>query len=122
MATIDTLNRPSVDDLTSLIGATGFDTLNDELKGQAISAVKDAHDKKGERETGRLGKLFGTKAENISLYIAFLICMCLILVGLVYICIPLPYKVNSNLEFWQIISPIITGTLGYIFGTGANPK
>lgn len=122
MATIDTLNRPSVDDLTSLIGATGFDTLNDELKGQAISAVKDAQDKKGERETGRLGKLFGTKAENISLYIAFLICMCLIMVGLVYICIPLTYKVNSNLEFWQIISPIITGTLGYIFGTGAKTK
>lgn len=120
MATNDTLNKPSANDLAGLIGTTGFDTLNDELKGQAISAVKEAQDKKGERETGRLGKFFGTKSENISLYIAFLICMCLIVVGLIYIFLPAEYKVNSNLEFWQIIAPIITGTLGYIFGAGAK--
>lgn len=110
----------NLEDLSGLIGSNGFDKLNDELKGQAISAFLEARADSKDKETGILGKLFGNKSENISLYIAFIISMSLILVGLIYICFSPEYKQNSNLEFWQIIGPIITGALGYIFGAGAR--
>ena len=66
---------------------------------------------------GLMGKVFGDRSENIARYIAFLIIVLLISVGLIYILLPLEYKETTNEEFWQIIGPIITGALGYIFGS-----
>jgi len=116
-------NRVSQQDsekLTELITSPGFDKLNDDLKGQALSAFQQTKANQAEKETGVLGRLFGNRSENISLYIAFIISIALIIVGLIYICIPQSYKQNTNLEFWQIIGPIITGALGYIFGAGSR--
>lgn len=116
-------NRVSQQDpekLSELITSPGFDKLNDDLKGKALSAFQETKAIKEEKETGFLGRLFGNRSENISLYIAFIICMALIIVGLIYIFISPDYKQNTNLEFWQIIGPIITGALGYIFGAGSK--
>ena len=120
MAVDNKVSPQSSEKLSELIGSTGFDRLNDELKGEAITAFKEAQATRDNNQTGLLGRLFGNKAENISLYIAFVICLALIVVGVVYICISPEYKQNTNLEFWQIIGPIITGALGYIFGAGAK--
>lgn len=120
MAVDNKVSQQSSNNLSELIGSSGFNKLNDELKGAAITAFKEAQANKDKNETGFLGKLFGNKSENVSLYIAFVICMALILVGFLYICFDPAYKQNTNLEFWQIIGPIITGALGYIFGAGVK--
>ena len=75
---------------------------------------------KSKQDLGAMGKLFGKQPENIALYISFIVTVLLIVVGLVYIILPLEYKETTNLNFWQVIKPIITGALGYIFG--ANMK
>jgi len=40
----------------------------------------------------------------------------LIIVGIIYFWIPKNEREKNILEFWNLIIPIITATLGYIFG------
>ena len=120
MAVENRLSQQDPEKLSELITSPGFDKLNDNLKEQVLSALQETKADKAEKETGFLGRLFGNKSENISLYIAFIICMALITVGLIYMFISPNYKQNTNLEFWQIIGPIITGALGYVFGAGSK--
>ncbi len=120
MAVENKVSQQDPEKLTELITSPGFDKLNDELKGKALSTFQETKANNAEKETGFLGRLFGNRSENISLYIAFIISVALIIVGLIYICISPDYKENTNLEFWQIIGPIITGALGYIFGAGSR--
>lgn len=122
MAVDNTLNLKDSEKLSELITSPGFDKLNDELKGKAIDAFQETQSTRDENKTGWLGHFFGNKSENIALYVAFIICMSLIIVGFVYTWISPDYKINSNIEFWQIIGPIITGALGFIFGAGTKLK
>lgn len=116
----DNLKDISPDTLNKLLSSPGFSELNDDLKNKTLDSYFEQHESENEKSTGILGKLFGNKSENICLYIAFIICVSLILVGLIYILLPPKYKQNNDIEFWQIIGPIITGALGFIFG--ANSK
>ena len=120
MAVENKVSQQDSEKLTELITSPGFAKLNDDLKGKAISTFQETTANKAEKETGFLGRLFGNRSENISLYIAFIISIALIAVGLIYIWLPSDYKKNSNVEFWQIIGPIVTGALGYIFGAGSR--
>ena len=106
------------DALTEIAKTKEFSGLATEVQQQIISAI--AEKEKEGINTGLMGKIFGNYTENISRYIAFIVSMTLIIVGLFYIALPMCYKVNSNVEFWQIIAPIITGALGYVFGSGAS--
>ena len=65
---------------------------------------------------GKLSKLLGSNTNNISLYISFTLCFLLIIVGIIYFWIPKNEREKNILEFWNLIIPIITATLGYIFG------
>lgn len=91
-----------------------FWKLNDGLKEAVIKSAYD--DRTDDREIGFLGKFFGKDSKRISLYIAWIICMTLLGIGFIYILIDPEYKVIDNLEFWKLIAPIITASLGYIFG------
>lgn len=102
------------DTVSQLVSNQGFLLLNDDLKSVAIKTAYD--DRQNDREKGSLDKLFGGSTKRISLYIAWTICMALLVIGLIYILIPPCYKVIDNLEFWKLIAPIITATLGFIFG------
>lgn len=119
------------DKLNSALGSAGgngtlkeitsngvFSELTPEIQGQVISAIVE--EEKDAKNTGFMGRIFGNYTENISRYIAFIVSMALILVGLIYIALPICYKINTNVEFWQIIAPIITGALGYVFGSGTS--
>ncbi|MGV3460684.1 MAG: hypothetical protein ACO1N9_09555 [Flavobacterium sp.] len=74
-----------------------------------------------ERELGALGKFFGA-GDTVKMNIAGLTIIVLTLTGIIYtFCIL--YNNNSNnpkaigiLEFWGIITPIITLALGFVFG------
>ena len=118
---IDNKISPTVQEsLSGILASEGFGKLNDNLKGHAINSLQ--HMQEEENATGKFGKLFGTKTENTSLYIAFTISAALIIVGLIYILLPQCYKGDSNLEFWKVIGPIITGALGFIFGANSKSK
>lgn len=96
------------------------DALNDKLKNQILKTYSQEAEKNRSFLSGLMGRLFGNSPSHISMYIAFIISVLLILVGLIYILIEPDYKVNTNVEFWQIIGPIITGALGFIFGKGTK--
>ena len=69
------------------------------------------------KDLGWIGFLFGT-AENASKNIAALICLILVIGSIVFSCII--YKCGTDNSFietlWQISMPVVTLSLGYIFG------
>ena len=72
------------------------------------------------RELGMLGQFFGSR-NSIKLNIAGLFIFILVITGITYTaCILFSPTVNAKaigiLEFWGIITPLITLALGYIFG------
>jgi hypothetical protein len=69
--------------------------------------------KEMELEAGALGKFFGS-SKNAPQNIAGLIGVMLVLSGLVAVFKPVE-GVKPD-EFWKIISPLIAGVLGYLFG------
>ncbi len=103
-------------DLTNLIDSEGFSKLNDDLKNKTLETFKEQNKNESNNEYGLLGKIFGSHPENISLFIAFLTSMALMIIGVLYFSLPPAVKGDENIEFWKIISPIITAAMGYVFG------
>ena len=72
-----------------------------------------------DKEIGFLGKFFGF-GESVKLNIAGICILILLLIGIVYTFIYIFSNVNDKAigitEFWSIITPLMTLTLGYIFG------
>jgi hypothetical protein len=73
------------------------------------------------RELGALGRFFGS-GKSIKLNIAGLFIFLLVITGIIYTaCIFFVSKIENTkaigiIEFWGIITPLITLALGYIFG------
>ena len=73
------------------------------------------------RELGIVGKLLGS-GDSIKMNIAGITILILILTGIVYTIILIFCNTSNNsnvidiLKFWGILTPIITLSLGYIFG------
>ncbi|HLO72919.1 MAG TPA: hypothetical protein VK164_03200 [Flavobacterium sp.] len=72
------------------------------------------------RELGFLGQFFGS-GNSIKLNIAGLFIFILVLIGIIYTsCVLFATNINPKaigiLDFWGIITPLITLALGYIFG------
>lgn len=74
-----------------------------------------------ERELGSLGKFFGS-GETVKMNIAGLSIFILLLIGIAYTLIVLFCETKDNnkaisiIDFWGIITPIITLAMGFIFG------
>ena len=81
-----------------------------EKKNQHNIAIK-------KKELGWFGLFFGGK-ELISLNISGMLIIFLILTGLILSCLiyKKPNDLDNVVKIWGIITPIITLTLGYIFG------
>lgn len=71
-----------------------------------------------EKKRSIMEKLLGSYSKNIPIYIAFIIIVLLIIVGIIDLFFSPEYKCFTTLELWNILGPIITGILGYIFGKG----
>jgi len=63
-------------------------------------------------EAGLLGKLFGGPS-SAPMNIAGIVCFLLILCGVVYTCLK---GMTEALDFWKLITPVVTLVLGYLFG------
>lgn len=73
-----------------------------------------------DKEIGILGKLFGF-GDSVKFNIAGISILILILAGISYTIIVIFCEVNEQKvisigDFWAIITPLLTLTLGYIFG------
>ena len=74
-----------------------------------------------ERELGKLGRFFGS-GETVKMNIAGFSIVILLLIGIIYTLIILfcdttnNNKVISIIDFWGIITPLITLAFGFIFG------
>lgn len=113
-------NIANLENLHDLLRSTEIASFRDyetDLVLKPLQSILKNATKKG---SGIMEKLFGNCSENIPLYIAFIIAVLLIMVGLIYILFPSEYMKTTNLEFWKIIGPIITGALGYVFGTNSK--
>ena len=91
-----------------------FDKLNDEQKGLILFGHIEAQNKA--KEGGWIGKAIGTNVKNASINIAFI----LILLLLAYCVFDMIVRYRSCKEFKyeliEIVLPVITLALGYIFG------
>jgi hypothetical protein len=72
-------------------------------------------------KAGWLGAFFGDST-NVGLYIVGLISLILLLTATVYTFIPDTYKSTSLSaeKLWNIVLPVITTLIGYIFGFNNN--
>lgn len=95
-----------------------FNKLSESSQVLIINGINENKAKEG----GFMGRLFGTRPENVSMHIAFTLCMIL----LVYCGIDLLGSVfmgrSINFELWNIVIPVITLALGFIFGKSVERK
>ncbi len=117
----ENLNKDLNDNtVSSFLHPEVFNKLNDDLKSKVIETYsanqKDINDKKN----GKMALLLGSNSKNIPLYIACVICFLLIGVGVIFQFISGENRDSTIMEFWQLIFPIITSILGYIFGKGVD--
>jgi acetaldehyde dehydrogenase (acetylating) len=71
--------------------------------------------KKMDLDAGALGKFFGSPS-NARMNIAGITVCLLTLSGIIIIFLPAGYCKIAPADYWNIIAPIITLILGYIFG------
>ncbi len=98
-----------------------FDKLpsDPEISQQYIE--KTFEEGKLDRELGSLGKFFGS-GKSIHVNIAGLVIVVLLIIGFLYTACSLMMDLKGNefavgiLEFWGFITPLITLSLGFIFG------
>lgn len=69
------------------------------------------------RENGLLGKIFGS-SPNVPTYIVGAVSTVLVLTLCIYTFFP--KEGTSPTELWNIIIPVLTTILGYIFGSSSN--
>ncbi|HTO69448.1 MAG TPA: hypothetical protein VMR31_06265 [Myxococcota bacterium] len=72
-----------------------------------------------ELEAGLVGKFFGT-GRNSGNGIAGVVAVLLVIAGLCYAFWPPQGNGLAVLEFWKVITPLITASLGYIFGSSRH--
>lgn len=109
-------NLNSSASLASLVSPDNFVKLDSNLQSQIIASVSDNNPQKG----GMMGKLLGTDSKNVSMHIALILCISLIL--LIVIDFVHAYCVSQevNMELVNKIIPVVTLSLGYIFGKGSS--
>lgn len=90
------------------------DRLNDEHL-QSVIDGKNAVDK-NKLKAGKFGELLGTNIKNESIHIALIICVILLFFCLADLILSFLTQRTINMELWNLVIPVITLSLGYIFG------
>lgn len=98
------------------ISEKSFNKLNDEQKNTVLTGNNETQNK--DKDGGCFGKILGANTRNASIHIAFIICCVLLL----FCGIDLFHSFGKDnvitAEIWNLIFPIVTLALGYIFGKG----
>ena len=106
--------NPKIDEnlIDSLSASDAFTKLTPETQLQVLNASID--NKKS--DAGIIGSFLGTAPQNVSLNIVFIICVILLLILSFLIGCSELLKKDINMDLVSIILPIISLTIGYLFG------
>lgn len=102
--------------LTSIVESDNFVNLNSNLQNKIIDAVDS--DKK--RDGGLMGRFLGNRKENAAIHSSLLICGFLIFFLIIDCVHSYCSNTSINMELVNTIIPVVTISLGYIFGKGSN--
>lgn len=100
------------------ISERSFNKLNDEQKSVVLSKQAELNSKT--IDGGWFGKVFGTNTKNSSIHIALVLCVILLLFCGVDMVHSLMNDCPISGDIWNSVLPIITLSLGYIFGKGKS--
>lgn len=104
------------DSLISLVSTESFLNLDPSLQTKIIESVSTEKTKQG----GMMGKFLGTNSTNLSMHIALILCgLLILLLGIDFIHSYGTQK-EINMELVSTIIPVVTLSLGYIFGKGSG--
>ena len=105
-----------VDAISAIIGTENFLNLDSDIQNKIIDTVHTDKEKDG----GVMGKFLGSNASNVSMHIGFILCILLII--LIAIDFFHSYYVGEsiNMDLVKTIIPVITLSIGYIFGKGST--
>ncbi|HJB15535.1 MAG TPA: hypothetical protein IAA05_05765 [Candidatus Blautia excrementipullorum] len=113
----DKINQSTIDNGSiNGISKDSFDKLSPEQKDIVLSGNNASRDK--DKDGGWLGRFLGVNPRNASMHIAFIICGILLLFCAVDLLFSLYLKNGITSQVWELIFPVITLSLGYIFGKG----
>lgn len=104
------------DTLSQVVGQESFSKLNPSIQAQVVQEASKQKDKDG----GWMGKFLGNHPTNVSMHIGFLIPVLLII--LIMIDTIHSYRIGQaiSLELVKTVLPVITLSLGYIFGKNSD--
>lgn len=109
-------NLSGTDTITSIIESDTFVNLNPNLQNKIIDTVHNDKEKDG----GVMGKFLGTRPANASMHIGFIICVFLILILIIDFFHSYAINKDINMDLVNQIIPVLTLSMGYIFGKGSN--
>lgn len=95
-----------------------FNKLSETSQNMIINGINENKAKEG----GFMGRLFGTKPDNVSMHIAFTLCIILLLYCGIDLIGSLFAGREINSELWNTVIPVVTLALGFIFGKGIDKK
>lgn len=82
--------------------------------------IADALEKEEKRKDGIIGRLFGSRKEMASIYVAFSLCAFVAIIFLIDLIYAIVCKTEMHREITAMLFPSITATLGYIFGKNSK--
>lgn len=114
------INMVSADSLTGMISSKSFSGLSASIQGIAIENVRAVK----ELESGLIGKLLGTRLPNMAIYGSFVLSVFFVLLILLCVCALIWCGLSYEfvLEVMKLTIPVITMSLGYMFGKKDSPE
>lgn len=114
------ISMVSADSLTGMISSESFSGLSAKIQGIAIENVRAVK----ELESGLIGKLLGTRLPNMAIYGSFVLSVFFVLLILLCVCALIWCGLSCEfvLEVMKLTIPVITMSLGYMFGKKDSPE
>lgn len=100
--------------IATLAGPETFLSLDSEMQDKIISSIVE--DRKG----GIMGKFLGTEPTNVSMHIALILCVLLLVILGIDFFHAYSIEKEVNMDLVGTIIPVVTLSLGYIFGKGST--
>ena len=104
------------DSISTILSSDNFLNLDTNIQNRIIDTV----DTDKEKDGGTMGKFLGTNSSNAAMHIALIICGLLLLIIIIDMFHSYYINSNINMELINLIIPVVTLSLGYIFGKGSQ--
>jgi hypothetical protein len=85
--------------------------------------LKNAHQQATQKnEQGALGRWLGSRSEKAGNISFIVIIVCFMFIGIAFLKMDLTKEFDSFMKFCAALFAIITGALGYLFGSGSSDR